>query len=128
MIKTFEQFSLCEEVSPKMKRIDFEGEYAILINNLTKYIIEYIKTYGHIVFEIPEDLYFKKNRKMVSENIVSIRVDGKDSKFGMMFANEEYGAQCLVAITEDGVEMPIHYTTAPSNTYFKINDYIYEHI
>jgi hypothetical protein len=42
MIKTFEQFSLCEGISPKMKRIDFEGEYATLINKLTIYIIEYI--------------------------------------------------------------------------------------
>lgn len=129
MIKTFEQFFLCEGISPKMKRIDFEGEYATLINKLTIYIIEYIQTYGDIVFAEPENLYFLNNKKeMISENIVSIRVDGKDSKFGREFGNEEYGDQCLVGITEDGNEMPIHFLTAPSNTYFRINDYIYEHI
>lgn len=129
MIKTFEQFSLYEEVSQKMKPIDFEGEYAVLINKLTMYIIEYINTYGDIVFEDPMNLYFVNGRKdIVSKNIVSIRVDGKDSKFGRMFGNEEYGDQCLVGTTEDGNEMPIHFITAPSNTYFKINDYIYEHI
>jgi hypothetical protein len=128
MIKTFEQFFLCEGITPKMKHIDFEGEYAKLINNLTVYIIEYINTYGDIAFEEPANLYFINGGKMLSENIVSIRVDGEDSKFGRKFGNEEYGYQCLVGTTEDGNEMPIHFTTVPSNTYFMINDYIYNHI
>ena len=41
---------------------------------------------------------------MLSKNIVSIRVDDKDSKFGRMFGNDEYGYQCLVGVTEDGEE------------------------
>jgi hypothetical protein len=121
MIKTFDEFSLCEGVGSKMKRIDFEGAYAKVIDNLTAYIIEYIKTYGDIVFEEPEDLYFINNRKvMISKNIVSIRVDEKSSKFG--------SGQNIVATAEDGTEIPIGFTTTPSNTYFRINDYIYNHI
>ena len=56
MIKTFEQFSLCEGITSKMKHIDFEGEYTKLINNLTIYIIEYINTYGDIEFEEPASI------------------------------------------------------------------------
>ena len=131
MIKTFEQFSLCENESPKMKRIDFEGEYAKLINNLTSYIIEFIKLNGDIIFSEPQHLYYfssKERHTILTSNFISIRVDGKGSKFGREFGNEEYGDQCLVGTTEDGQDVPIAYTTVPSNTYFIINDYIYSRI
>ena len=129
MIKTFEQFSLCENESPKMKRIDFEGEYANLINNLTSYIIEFIKLNGDIIFSEPQHLYYfssKEKHTIHTANFTSIRVDGRDSKFGMRFGNDN--DECLVGTTEDGQDVPITYTTVPSNTYFIINDYIYSRI
>lgn len=127
MIKTFEQFSLCENEFPKMKQIDFEGQYAKLINDLTSYIIEFIKSNGDIVFQTPQHLYFfspKEKHTILTANFVSIRLDGKNTNFGHRYGNEDDGYICIVGTTEDGQDVPISYTTVPSNTYFIINDYI----
>ena len=125
MIKTFDEFTLNEGVSKsKMKAIDFEGDYAKLIKKCTSYIIEYIKLYGDIVFPEPQHLYFKSRHNISTKTVVSVRVDGKDGKFGRAYAYDDMD-ECLVATTEDGQEIPITSTTAPSDTYFILTDHIY---
>jgi hypothetical protein len=119
MVKTFKQFSLNE--SKKFKNLsDAEGQYSILINQCTSDIIEYIKTDGDIIFSNPLSLYYLFNHKMHTENFVSIRVDGKDTKWGIRLGNEN--DEVLVGTTESGKEVPITVTTVPSNTFFLIID------
>jgi hypothetical protein len=119
MVKTFEQFSLNESKQNK-NLLDLEGNYSILINQCTSNIIEYIKTNGDIIFSEPLSLYYLFNHKMHTENFVSIRVDGKNTKWGNRLGNEN--DEVLVGTTESGKEVPITVTTVPSNTFFLIID------